>query len=83
MDEHDLSGIDLSDLERFASGAPHDDYRRMRDHAPVHWNEPTEHTPDGEGFWSLTRTSRRRVGGEARGAVLLRHRRRSTTAAAP
>jgi cytochrome P450 len=22
--------------------------------APVHWHEPTEHTPDGEGFWSVS-----------------------------
>ena len=21
--------------------------------APVYWHEPTEHTPDGEGFWSV------------------------------
>ena len=54
-DAPDPSGIDLSDLDRFAAGAPHDDYRVLRDLAPVHWNRPTEHTPDGEGFWSLTR----------------------------
>ena len=54
-DAPDPSGIDLSDLDRFAEGAPHDDYRVLRDVAPVHWNRPSEHTPDGEGFWSLTR----------------------------
>ncbi len=53
--DRDLPDIDLTDLDRFAGGPPLDDYRRLRDHAPVHWNAPTEHTPDGEGFWSLTR----------------------------
>ena len=52
-DAPDPSGIDLSDLDRFAEGAPHDDYRVLRDVAPVHWNRPSEHTPDGEGFWRV------------------------------
>lgn len=55
MATDELPDIDLSDLDRFAAGPPHDDYRLLRDHAPVHWNRPTEHTPGGEGFWSLTR----------------------------
>lgn len=47
--------IDLTDLALFADGPPHDVYRRLRDEAPVHWNEPSATTPGGEGFWSLTR----------------------------
>ena len=27
----------------------------MRDHEPVSWHEPTARTPDGEGFWVVTR----------------------------
>ena len=27
--------------------------RVHRREAPVYWHEPTEHTPDGEGFWSV------------------------------
>ena len=47
--------IDLTDLRLFADGPPHDVYRQLRDDAPLHWNAATEHTPGGEGFWSLTR----------------------------
>ena len=51
----DLADIDLTDPDTFAAGPPHDAFRRLRDHAPVHWHEPTPATPDGEGFWCLTR----------------------------
>lgn len=47
--------IDLSDPDLFSDGPPHHVYRHLRDHAPVHWHEPTANTPDGEGFWCLTR----------------------------
>ena len=47
--------IDLTDPDRFADGPPHEAYRRLRDEAPVFWHEPTATTPDGEGFWCLTR----------------------------
>lgn len=50
-----LADIDLTDLDAFADGAPHDALARLRDEAPLFWHEPTEHTPDGEGFWCLTR----------------------------
>jgi cytochrome P450 len=46
-------GIDLTDLDLFADGFPHDVFTRLRAIAPVLWHEPTEHTPDGEGFWSV------------------------------
>lgn len=48
-----LEGIDLTDLDNFAAGFPHHLFERHRAEAPVHWHEPTEHTPDGEGFWSV------------------------------
>ena len=49
----DLRGVDLTDLDTFARGFPHDIFRRHREAAPVWWHEPTRHTPDGEGFWSV------------------------------
>jgi cytochrome P450 len=44
---------DLTDLDNFAGGFPHDLFEVHRREAPVCWHEPTEHTPDGEGFWSV------------------------------
>jgi cytochrome P450 len=48
-----LAGLDLTDLDNFAAGFPHALFERHRRDAPVWWHEPTEHTPDGEGFWSV------------------------------
>jgi cytochrome P450 len=45
--------VDLTDLDGFADGFPHDVFTRLRSIAPVLWHEPTAHTPDGEGFWSV------------------------------
>ncbi|WP_301333274.1 cytochrome P450 [Mycolicibacterium frederiksbergense] len=44
---------DLTDLDNFASGFPHQLFAVHRREAPVFWHPPTEHTPDGEGFWSV------------------------------
>jgi cytochrome P450 len=46
-----LSDIDLTDLDRWAAGAPHDWFALLRREAPVFWQEEQ----DGRGFWSLTR----------------------------
>ena len=48
-----LADIDLTDLATFADGFPHALFALHRREAPVHWHEPTEYTPDGEGFWSV------------------------------
>jgi cytochrome P450 len=48
-----LAEIDLTDLDHFAHGFPHDLFAIHRREAPVWWHEPTVHTPDGEGFWSV------------------------------
>jgi cytochrome P450 len=48
-----LDGTDLTDLDNFAAGFPHDVFAVHRAEAPVWWHEPTAHTPDGEGFWSV------------------------------
>ena len=47
-------GIDLTDLDLFAGGFPDEVFTRLRREAPVWWHEPTEHTPDGVGFWVLS-----------------------------
>jgi cytochrome P450 len=48
-----LDGIDLTDLDSFQAGFPHHLFELHRAAAPVWWHEATEHTPDGEGFWSV------------------------------
>ncbi|MGA3255674.1 MAG: cytochrome P450 [Mycobacterium sp.] len=48
-----LSGIDFTDLDNFANGFPHELFAVHRREAPVCWHEPTDNTPDGEGFWSV------------------------------
>ena len=48
-----LAGVDLTDLDNFAAGFPHPLFEIHRREAPVWWHEPTSHTPDGEGFWSV------------------------------
>src|SRR5262249_51446989 len=50
-----LGAIDLSDNATFAEGFPHDHFTWAREHAPVYWHEPTAATPDGEGFWVMSR----------------------------
>src|SRR5579875_831769 len=48
-----LSQIDFTDLDNFANGFPHELFAVHRREAPVYWHEPTDNTPDGEGFWSV------------------------------
>ena len=43
--------IDLLDPASFASGQPHEQFRWLREHAPV-YRHPE---PDGPGFWAVTR----------------------------
>ena len=50
-----LDDVDLTDLDRFAAGFPHDVFARLRREAPVWFHPPTRHTPGGEGFWVLSR----------------------------
>ena len=52
---NELSAVDLTDLDNFAQGFPHDIFALHRQEAPVWWHKPTVHTPDGEGFWSVAR----------------------------
>ena len=47
--------IDLSDDETFRAGFPHERFAWLRANDPVSWHPPTPRTPDGEGFWVVTR----------------------------
>jgi cytochrome P450 len=47
--------VDLTDLDRFARGFPHEIFTRLRAEAPVWFHPPTRHTPGGEGFWVVSR----------------------------
>lgn len=53
MDVQQLARIDFTDLDNFADGFPHELFELHRRVAPVFWHEPTEHTPDAQGFWSV------------------------------
>jgi cytochrome P450 len=46
--------VDLTDLDLFAAGFPHEVFARLRCLGPVLWHEPTSHTPDGVGFWVVS-----------------------------
>lgn len=46
-----LDDMDLTDLDKFVEGVPHEEFERLRREDPVHWHEES----DGPGFWSLTR----------------------------
>jgi cytochrome P450/nitrite reductase/ring-hydroxylating ferredoxin subunit len=43
--------VDLTDLDRWVEGVPHDWFALLRRDAPLHWQEER----DGRGFWSFTR----------------------------
>ena len=47
--------IDLTDLSRWRDGFPHEVFTRLRREAPVWWHPATETTPDGVGFWVVSR----------------------------
>jgi cytochrome P450 len=47
--------VDLSDSLNFVNGYPHEFFTWLREHEPVYWHEPTAATPDGEGFWVVSR----------------------------
>lgn len=50
-----MTPIDLSYGRTFGNGFPHPFFTWLRQHAPVWWHEPTQHTPDGVGFWVVSR----------------------------
>ncbi|WP_196771297.1 cytochrome P450 [Mycobacterium intracellulare] len=62
----DVCGIDLSATATFLNGPPHEAFDALRAHAPVAWQDETEHrsrvaelrtglpTPPSPGFWVIT-----------------------------
>ena len=46
-----LDDIDLLNADTFVKGVPHDDFKRLRRHAPVFWHRD----PEGPGFWAITK----------------------------
>jgi cytochrome P450 len=52
---HDKRAFDLSNGQNFGHGFPHPHFTWLRANTPIFWHEPTEHTPQGEGFWVMTR----------------------------
>ncbi len=53
----DLADVDLCDLDLFAGGFPEEVFVQLRRERPVWWHPATAHTPDGSGFWVLSRHS--------------------------
>src|SRR5262245_8690007 len=47
--------FDLTNLDTYRAGFPHEVFTRLRAEAPVFWHAPTRHTPQGEGFWVVSR----------------------------
>ena len=47
--------VDLSNSRSFARGFPHDFFTWLRKNDPVWWHEPTQLTPNGVGFWVVSR----------------------------
>ena len=73
-----LDDIDLTDLASSPDGFPHDAFTRLRGEAPVWWHEPTSHTPDGTGFWVVSRHARHAGDRGRRRGLLLGGRARRT-----
>jgi cytochrome P450 len=47
--------VDLSYSGSFSAGFPHEFFNWLRQNEPVWWHEPTKHTPNGIGFWVVSR----------------------------
>jgi cytochrome P450 len=50
-----LPRFDLTDLDTYRDGFPHELFTALRRDAPLFWHAPTAHTPDGVGFWVVSR----------------------------
>lgn len=46
-----LTDIDIYNPDNYIEGVPHEQFRRLRDEAPVFWHPH----PDGGGFWAVSR----------------------------
>lgn len=46
-----LTDIDIYNPDNYVASPPHEQFKLLRDQAPVHWHA----RPDGEGFWLVSR----------------------------
>jgi cholest-4-en-3-one 26-monooxygenase len=56
-DSRDLSDIDLTEVELYRNGFPHETFTRLRREAPVHWQPVSEDLSETRevGFWVLSK----------------------------
>ena len=47
--------VDLSDNLAFGDGFPHETFSWLWDKDPIHWHDATPKSPDGDGFWVVSR----------------------------
>ena len=52
---HSSVPVDLSDDASFKNGFPHDYFSWLRENEPVYWHAPSPVSPDGDGFWVISR----------------------------
>ena len=52
---HPFVPVDLSDDASFKNGFPHDYFVWLRENEPVYWHAPSPVSPDGDGFWVISR----------------------------
>ena len=52
---HPFVPVDLSDDASFKNGFPHDYFSWLRENEPVYWHAPSPVSPDGDGFWVISR----------------------------
>jgi len=50
----DLKSVELTERELWLNGPPHEMFKQLRAHCPVHWTESFEELPEEPGFWSVT-----------------------------
>ncbi len=50
-----LEQLNVSDIEHWAEGPPHEIFSRLRSDCPVHWSPGIAEYPEEAGFWSVTR----------------------------
>jgi cytochrome P450 len=50
-----LNDVRVLDRERWVNGPPHELFKELRAHCPVHWTAEITEFPDEKGFWSITR----------------------------
>src|SRR3954465_6125716 len=50
-----LNDVRVLDRERWLNGPPHELFKELRAHCPLHWTPAITEFPQEKGFWSVTR----------------------------